>query len=264
MPGAAMIENETIRLMMNRKSIRKYKPEMPSAEVIETVVRAGMQAPFASQLYSVVLLKDRKRNAFHAPLQFVICADCHKLRLFMKERGWDMVTNDLTMLLFAVQDASYMAQNMVMASESLGMGSCYLGYAMGMALSLKKKLSLPDKVFPFVMLAMGYPAEDPPARPRYTVDFVMFEGKYPKLTKAETKRAMKAMDQYYLEVGYYRDLRAKIRLTGNRKETFTYDDYTWTEHISRKWGQWDKEIGPMLQNLKACGYDLGPRKKAKR
>ncbi len=259
-----MIENETIRLMMNRKSIRKYKPEMPSAEVIETVVRAGMQAPFASQLYSVVLLKDRKRNAFHAPLQFVICADCHKLRLFMKERGWDMVTNDLTMLLFAVQDASYMAQNMVMASESLGMGSCYLGYAMGMALSLKKKLSLPDKVFPFVMLAMGYPAEDPPARPRYTVDFVMFEGKYPKLTKAETKRAMKAMDQYYLEVGYYRDLRAKIRLTGNRKETFTYDDYTWTEHISRKWGQWDKEIGPMLQNLKACGYDLGPRKKAKR
>jgi FMN reductase (NADPH) len=258
-----MLENDTIRLMMNRKSIRKYKPDMPTAETIETVVRAGMQAPFASQLYSVVLLKDRKRNAFHAPLQFVICADCHKLRLFMKERGWGMATNDLTMLLFAVQDASYMAQNMVIAAESLGMGSCFLGYAMGMADGLKKRLKLPDKVFPFVMLAIGYPAEDPPVRPRYPMDYVLFEGMYPKLTKAQTRKAMEAMDAYYLKTGYYKNLSAKIRLAGKRKDTFTYDDYTWTEHISRKWGQWDRDIGPQMLKLKACGYDLGPKKKGK-
>ncbi|MCK4656423.1 MAG: nitroreductase family protein, partial [candidate division Zixibacteria bacterium] len=39
--------------MLNRKSIRKYKDESPSDEVIETIVRAGQQAPFAAQLCSV-------------------------------------------------------------------------------------------------------------------------------------------------------------------------------------------------------------------
>ncbi|MBI5001702.1 MAG: nitroreductase family protein [Euryarchaeota archaeon] len=256
-----MIDSEVVRALMRRKSIRKYKPDMPSDEVIGAVVRAGMQAPFASQLYSVVLSKDRKRNAFGAPLQFVVCADCHKLRLFMRERGWGLVSNDLTMLLFAVQDASYMAQNMVIAAESLGMGSCYLGGALGVAAHLKKQLGLPGKVFPFVMLAMGYPAEDPPVRPRYPIDFVLFEGKYPRLGRKEVRRAMEAMDAYYLETGYYRNLNAKIRLEKGRRETFTYDDYTWTEHISRKWGQWHPDIGEQLKQLDACGFNLTEKKR---
>ncbi|HAE59400.1 MAG TPA: hypothetical protein DCG54_07815, partial [Anaerolineae bacterium] len=47
-----MIENPVITSMLNRKSVRKYKTDQPSDEVIETVARAGQQAPFASQLYS--------------------------------------------------------------------------------------------------------------------------------------------------------------------------------------------------------------------
>jgi len=50
-----MIDNPVIKAMLNRKSIRKYTDEMPSDEVIETIVRAGQQAPFASQIYSLLL-----------------------------------------------------------------------------------------------------------------------------------------------------------------------------------------------------------------
>jgi len=46
--------------MINRRSVRKYKPEQPSDAVIETIVRAGQQAPFASQLYSVLLTRKKK------------------------------------------------------------------------------------------------------------------------------------------------------------------------------------------------------------
>jgi len=252
--------------MMRRKSIRKYKPDVPSREVVETIVRAGMQAPFAFQAYSVVLLRDRKRNAFNAPLMFVICADVHKVELFMRERGWDAKTNDLTKLLFAIQDASYMAENMVVAAEGLGLGSCYLGHALLIAKTLKKDLKLPGHVFPFVMLAMGYPAENPPVRPRYPLDYVLFEGEYPKLDRRRVKAAMKSMDDYYLKVGYYRKLRAKIPIHDkNRKETFTYDDYTWTEHISRKWGQWHPDVESQLTHLEACGFDISRKaKKAKK
>ena len=94
--------------------------------MIESVVRAGQQAPFAAQLYSV-LLNRKKRNPFGAPLLFTICVDMHKLELIMARRGWKTVSNNLSMLLFGIQDAAYMAENMVMAAESLGMGSCFLG-----------------------------------------------------------------------------------------------------------------------------------------
>jgi nitroreductase len=259
-----MPENEVIRTLMSRKSIRKYKARVPPKDIIDAIVRAGMQAPFASQACSVVLLRDRKRNAFNAPLMFVVCADIHRVELFMRERGWKRKTNDLTMLLFALQDASYMAENMVVAAESLGLGSCYIGHALMIAKTLKKQLKLPDGVFPFVMLAMGYPDENPSVKPRYPLDYVLFEGEYPKLDARRVKAAMKSMDEYYPREGYYRKLKAKIPIQDKkRKDTFTYDNYTWTEHISRKWGQWHQDPDEQLAQLEACGYDIAGRKKGR-
>ena len=121
-----MRHNDVIDLMLNRKSVRKFEETIPDMETIETIVRAGQQAPFASQLYSVVYQSGGK-YAFQAPLWFLICADVHKLELFMKRRGWTLVTNGVTLLLFALQDASYMAENMTIAGESLGLSSCFLG-----------------------------------------------------------------------------------------------------------------------------------------
>ncbi len=57
-----MINNSLIGTMSNRKSIRKYRVESPSDEVLETVVRAGQQAPFAYQLCSLLLSRDTGKN----------------------------------------------------------------------------------------------------------------------------------------------------------------------------------------------------------
>ena len=120
------MDNPVISAMLCRKSVRKYKPDQPSDAVLENIVRAGQQAPFASQLYSV-LLSRKKKAPFGAPLWFTICVDLHKLERFMALRGWKVVTNDLLLLMFGIQDAAYMAENMVIAGESLGLGSCFLG-----------------------------------------------------------------------------------------------------------------------------------------
>jgi nitroreductase len=50
-----MITNPITETMLNRKSIRRYRDEIPTDEVIKSIVRAGQQAPFVSQLYSVLL-----------------------------------------------------------------------------------------------------------------------------------------------------------------------------------------------------------------
>ena len=252
-----MIHNDMIDAMLNRKSIRKFTDEAPSDEVLETIVRAGQQAPFASQLYSILLSRKRKRNAFHAPLLFTFCVDLHRMETVMKKRGWRMITNDLLMLIFGMQDASLAGENMVMAAESVGMGSVYLGGVPFWVKKIRKKYKLPKRVFPFVQLAMGYPAENPPPRPRYPLEFTLFEDEYPKFTDDIVERAMKVMDEGYMGQDYYKKAKLIIPIEAkDRKETYDFDTYGWTEHISRKWGQWHGDIDQLLNNLKECGLEL--------
>jgi FMN reductase (NADPH) len=250
-----MIENPVIKSMLNRKSVRRYKTDKPSDEVIETIVRAGQQAPFASQAYSILLTR-RRKAPFGAPLWFIVCVDFHKVEALMKIRGWDMVTNDVTLLLFGIQDAAYAAENMVVAAESLGLGSCYLGVMPGRVQQIVTQYKLPKRVFPLVELVMGYPNEEFPPRPRYPLSFTLFEDQYPEFTDAQMREAMQVMDEGYLAQGYYVKQKAKIRLEGKRKEPFTYDNYSWTEHISRKWGQWFTSPNKILDALHKQGFDL--------
>jgi nitroreductase len=242
--------------MLAHKSIRKYLDKGPSDEVIKTVVRAGQQAPFAYQAYSIILSKNAKRNPFQAPLLFTICIDFHKFGLIMTNRKWKPVTNDLALLLLGMQDAAYMAQNMVIAGRSLGLGSCFLGSAIYNADKIAENYDLPEKVFPIVQLTMGYPAENPPPRPRYPMSFTLFEDRYPKLDKRAVTEAMKQMDEGYLGQEYYRKANIQIPLQRGRKETFTFDNYSWTEHISRKLGQWDPNPKKLLAQLEKRGFNI--------
>ena len=147
-----------------------------------------------------------------------------------------------------------MAQNLVIAAESLGLGSCFLGGAPYRAEAILEEYQLPPRVFPLVQLAMGYPAEDPPPRPRYPLAFTLFEDEYPEFSDAQIEEAMKVMDEGYMAQDYYRKANYRIPLEGNREDTFTFDDYGWTEHISRKTGQWHASAQGLLEQLAQCGF----------
>ncbi len=253
-----MLTNPVIDVMLRRRSVRKYTDQKPSDEIIETIVRAGQQAPFAAQLCSLLL--SRKKAPFGAPLWFTVCVDMHRMELIMARRGWTTVANNLSMLIFGIQDAALMAENMVIAAESLGLGSCFLGNAFYRVKHIRKRYKLPQRVFPLVELVMGYPAEEFPTRPRYPLEVTLFEDQYPVLTDEMLDRAMQVMDDGYLAQGYYRKQRAKIKLEVDKQETFTYDNYSWTEHISRKWGQWMADADEVLQQLEECGFTIPARR----
>ena len=254
--GEKMPGNPVIESIMQRKSIRKYTTEQPSDEVLEAIVRAGQQAPFAMQLGSVLLSRDVESNVFRAPLQFTICVDIHRMEKIMDKRGWKREASDLYTLLFGMQDAAYMAQNMVTAAESFSLGSCFIGKAPFMAEKIREKYGLPDRIFPLVMLTMGYPAEEPPVRPRYPVEFHLFEDRYPEFTDEDVSAAMEEMDSGFLDQDYYRNAGYMIPLEDGREETFSFDDYSWTEHISRKLGQWEKDTEDLLQKIRKCGFSI--------
>jgi nitroreductase len=248
--------NPVLATLLSRKSIREYTDASPSEEVVETIVRAGQQAPFAYQLCSLLLSRHKETNPFGAPLLFTLCVDAHRLGLVMARRGWDVATNDLLLLLFGIQDAALMAENMVIAAESLGLGSCFLGAAPYRAERIARAYSLPKRVFPLVQLAMGYPAESPPPRPRYPLAFTLFEDRYPDLEEEAIREAMRVMDEGYRAQDYYRRAGTMVALEGDREETYTFDDYGWTEHIARKAGQWHRSPRELIEQLEKCGFDI--------
>ncbi|MCX6091800.1 MAG: nitroreductase family protein [Candidatus Bipolaricaulota bacterium] len=249
-----MKSNPVLGLLMRRASVREFTPDVPSDEVLETIVQAAQQAPFAAQMGSLVLRRDREKNPFHAPLLFTVCADVHRLELVLARRGWKRVTSDAAILVFALQDAAYMAENLVIAGEALGLGSCYLGNAAFAAEEIAREYDLPEHVFPFVQLAVGYPVAAPIPRPRYPVPFTLHEDRYREPSDDEVTAAMAAMDDGYIAQDYYRDY--AIPLEGGRAETFTRQSYSWTEHMGRKWGQWLRDPEALLSALRACGFDV--------
>lgn len=240
---------------MSHRSIRQYTDEPVDDSIIETIVRAGQQAAFASQAYSLLLKRDSENNPFHAPLLFTVCIDAYKFECIMKKRGWDETAmNDVFLFILNMQDACYAAQNLVTAAESMGLGTCYLGMTPYNAEKIAKEYKLPERVFPFVQITAGYPDEDPDIRPRYPLDFTLFEDKY-GFSEDTLKRAMDQMDLGYLKQDYYKKAGYMIPLK-EKEETFDYSNYSWTEHISRKWGQWYPQKDSILNILSRCGFDL--------
>ena len=250
--------NNVVDTIMHRASVRKFKDKSVPEEVVEEIVCAGQQAPFTGQMYSVVATADPQvheqlTESFgrlaKAPLFMLICVDFNKLEKFIRSKGRINKADDLSMLFLGIQDASYFGQNMVLAAESLGLGSVFLGAAPWESDTLSEIFDLPERVYPLVGLVMGYPDESPPPRPRIPTEFVLHWDSYSELDEQDTDRALRVMDAGLLREGYYRKLNAKIP-AGDADE-ISYDKYSWSEHVSRKYGQRRRSFMDELKKLLA-------------
>jgi hypothetical protein len=67
------------------------------------------------------------------------------------------------------------------------------------------------------------------------------------------------MDRGFLAQDYYRKAKLMLPLAGGRRETFSFDTYSWTEHQSRKWGQWAKDLGQLVRIFNSRGFRLDPK-----
>jgi nitroreductase len=241
------MEDQVLRTIMRRASVRQFEQRGVAREVVERLARAGQQAPFTGQMYSFVVTADPGRRralseifgplAVRAPVFMLISLDFRKLEKFIAYRGRRNQMDDLGMVFLGIQDAAYAAQNIVLAAEEEGLGSCFLGAAPFRAAELIELFKLPERVYPLVGLVFGYAAERPPARPRIPLDCCLFWDEYQDLTEEQVAGAMKVMDAGLIREGYYARLDAKIPLAGGKADRVGYDEYGWSEHVSRKYGE---------------------------
>ncbi len=156
----------TLALLKARRSIRRYKPDPVPEEMIAQLLEAGRWAPSASnrQPWTFIVIQDpqvrqevarhaayaviRWKHAEEAPLLIVLCGDARNP--FYKQ--------------FLHEDIGLAGANIMLQARALGLGTCWIGGLDRKALAAV--LKLPDHMEIVGLLTVGFPAEDPPPRPR--------------------------------------------------------------------------------------------------
>lgn len=194
--------NQIIQSLITRKSVRSFTEQEIPEEIIQVILEASTQAPTAGnqQLYTILRITDPEKkhrlsiSCDHQPfiekakLVLVYCADCLKWYTAFKESGCDPRVPEEGDLLLAVCDALIAAQNAVVAAESLGIGSCYIGDIMENIEDQRDILGLPSYVFPAAMLVFGYPTEQQLRRRkpgRADLNYIVHENSYRELSATE-------------------------------------------------------------------------------
>ncbi len=151
-----------------RRSIRKFTEESVSDEQIETLLKAAMAAPSATnaQPWRFVVTRDPERLAairkemplakINAPLAILVCADLSIFKRPIVERFW-------------TQDCSVASQNILLAAVGLGLGAVWCGVHPVPLIEkrIEKLLDLPVNVKVLNVIFIGHPAEEKEARSQY-------------------------------------------------------------------------------------------------
>lgn len=168
--------NEVITNIITRRSIRKYIPEEPiEREVLEQILIAGLAAPSAGnvqpwKIYVVANQEIKEKleqaaggQAFvgEAPVVVVVCGDQEAAFTSYGERGVD---------LFIYQDTAALTQNILLAANSFGVGSCWVGSFNEDR--IRTILGLDDFLRPLAMITLGYFEETPEPRGRKSLTAV--------------------------------------------------------------------------------------------
>ena len=196
--------NEVIKQLYERKSVRVFTEQEISAEDKAYILEAAVQAPTAGnqQMYTILDITDQKLKdrlavscdnqpfIAQAKLVLVFCADYQKWFDAFETAGCEPRKPGLGDIMLAVTDTAIAAQNAVVAAQSLGIGSCYIGDIMENCEIHREMLNLPRYVMPAAMLVFGYPTEQQINRKkpeRVAMKHVVHENGYRHMDAEELK-----------------------------------------------------------------------------
>jgi nitroreductase len=205
--------NQVMQVLLNRKSVRAYEERAISEEAKAEILRATLRAPTAGNmmLYSVIEVSDQgikdtlaktcDNQPFiaRAPLVLLFLADyqrwwdyfaASRVEALARERGEPVRRPQEGDLMIACCDALIAAQTAVIAAESLGIGSCYIGDIMENYETHRDLFGLPQYALPVCLVCFGYPTrqqQERPQLPRFDEKFIVFENKYRPLGESELR-----------------------------------------------------------------------------
>jgi nitroreductase len=169
------------QLLLSHRSIRQYKPDAIDPLLIDSVLTEALHGSSSSgnlNMVSVIKTRDPQRKAhlcelhfnqpmvLQAPLVLTFCADSHRTRTWLAQRGARLGFGDLISWHVAAFDAVILAQTAALAFEAHGLGICYMGTTLHSMGKIADYLDCPDHCLPVTSLVVGWPGEAPAQRDR--------------------------------------------------------------------------------------------------
>jgi nitroreductase len=195
-PEAAVPSNPVLEALLAHRSVRAFRPDALPEGMLETLVAAGQSAATSSNLqaWSVVAVQDPARRArlaelagrqgfvAQAPLFLCFIADTSRLRRLGERHGKPLEGLDyLEAFIVASVDAALASQNMVVAAESMGLGTVYVGALRNKPEDVAAELALPPGAVALFGLSVGWPDPAAPAaqvKPRLPQATVLHRERY--------------------------------------------------------------------------------------
>ncbi len=172
--------NETLRVIRDRRSIRKYKFEQITDSELQSILDAAIYAPIHEQKWHFTVIQNKdlldrmvdsiKENFMNSGSEIMIKR--------VKDPTYHTFYNASTVILISADETAQSmqiecglaAQNIMLAAESLNIGSCFIVasailFKTEKGNQFKKELGIPDGYNHVCTIALGYKYGDNPAAP---------------------------------------------------------------------------------------------------
>lgn len=179
--------NETMRTILHRRAIRRFDEEQIEEDALQEILQAGLYAPSAGGRQGVIFavcqtkeinerlgkIKRANSNPHMATATSYVSREQPSIAddPDMKNAFYDAPTV-ITLFapknfLFSSEDCAIAAENMMLAADSLGIGSCYIGqgqtaFADPYGQEILKRWKIPANYYAVMQLLLGYPRRGDP------------------------------------------------------------------------------------------------------
>lgn len=219
--------NDTIALQLAHRTIRAYKEQPLTDAEVTTLMDVARHTATASYLQACTILhitdpkiREKIAAASGQPYVggtagdlFIFLVDMYRNSRIRAEQGVSSEPlSSMNLFLAAAEDALLSAQNVVVAAESMGLGTVYLGSILADPRGVVEALQLPPLTFPILGMIVGHPDQEPGMKPRLPLSVMTGQNTYPHV-----ESYTELLADYDREVTKYYDLRS-----GSRLESFTH------------------------------------------
>ncbi len=188
------IPNEVIKNIMHRRAIRSFETRQIEESALQQILQAGLYAPSAGGRQGVLLVvcQDKEINerlgkikrsnsnpkmataTSYVSREQPSIADDPNLRNAFYDAPTVITMFAPKNFLFSAEDCAVAAENMMLAADSLGIGSCYIGagwtaFADSYGQEILRRWGIRTDYYAVMQLLLGYPREGdnhPTPKPR--------------------------------------------------------------------------------------------------
>jgi FMN reductase (NADPH) len=245
------MKSPVLDCLLQHRSIRRFKPAPVEPAKLDLILQAGTRAANTRNLqaYSFLIVDQAKLEELgrrNVPLGIITLVDQYRIKRWLELNDAPFHYDHLQFFLLSYWDAILALQNVIIAAESMGLGTVCLNT--GLLIDVWEQFNCPEYTFPAGLTLLGYPDQSPERKPRLPLEAVVHHNQYQIPTDDELR-------------GWFASHNAKFeRYDEERKKTLresgvtnhAQDHAVARVHAERA----EKESARILENIRKAGFKI--------